>query len=149
MNIINLPKFSNELINLPFKIENQKFYVKYYEEGVQAGFPSPAQDFKEVPLSLDEKYLQNPESTYLIKVAGDAMFPTLQGGDILIVKSNEDLLDNVICIVSVNHTDFTVKRFGKEQKCLMADNSKYSDIQIEETDTLICLGVVRQLIRDV
>lgn len=148
MKIINLPKFSRELLSIPFRVEDQKVYVKYYEDGVQAGFPSPAQDFKEVPLSLDEKYLQNPESTYLIKVVGDSMFPTLQVGDILIVKSNESLADNAIAIVSVNQTDFTVKRFSKATKTLIADNNDFENINISDTDTLICLGVVKQLIRD-
>lgn len=148
MKIINLPKFSKELINLPFRIEEQKVYVKYYEEGVQAGFPSPAEDFKEIPLSLDEKYLQNPEATYLIKVAGNSMYPTLQIGDILIVKSDKSFTDNAIGIVSVNHTDFTVKRFDKTTKTLIADNEEFPNIPIQEDDTLICLGVVKQLIRD-
>jgi DNA polymerase V len=148
MKIISLPKFGKELINLPFKIENSKVYVKYYEEGVQAGFPSPAEDFKEIPLSLDEKYLQNPESTYLIKVAGNSMYPTLHIGDILVVKSDKAFENDHIGIVSVNNTDFTVKRLNKEKKQLTADNVDFPNIIVEEDDTLICLGVVKHLIRD-
>ena len=148
MKIINLPKFSKELIKLPFRIEEKKVYVKYYEEGVQAGFPSPAEDFKEVPLSLDEKYLQNPEATYLIKVAGNSMYPTLQIGDILIVKSDKVFTDNAIGIVSLNQTDFTVKRFDEACKTLIADNEDFPNIPIQEDDNLICLGVVKHLIRD-
>ena len=148
MKIINLPKFSKELLNLPFRIDNNKVFVKYYDEGVQAGFPSPADDFKEIPLSLDERYLQNPEATFLIKVVGDSMYPTLQIGDLLIVKSDKEFGDNDIGIVSVNQTDFTVKRFDKTKKVLIADNKEFSNIGIEEDDTLICLGVVKHLIRD-
>lgn len=148
MKILNLPKLSNELINLPFKVDNNKVYVNYFEEGVQAGFPSPAEDFKETPLSLDEKYLQNPDATYLIKVAGDSMYPTLQVGDLLIVKSDEEFNDNDIGIVSVNQTDFTVKRFNKLKETLIADNKEFPNITINEEDTLICLGVVKQLIRE-
>lgn len=148
MKILKLPKFSKELINLPFRVEGKKVYVNYYDEGVQAGFPSPAEDFKEIPLSLDEKYLQNPEATFLIKVAGDSMYPTLHVGDILIVKSDQEFRDNDIGIVSVNQTDFTVKRFDKIQKRLIADNKEFSNITLEEEDTLLCLGIVKQLIRD-
>lgn len=148
MKILNLPKLSNELINLPFKVDNNKVYVNYFEEGVQAGFPSPAEDFKETPLSLDEKYLQNPDATYLIKVAGDSMYPTLQVGDLLIVKSDEEFSDNDIGIVSVNQTEFTVKRFDKLKETLIADNKEFPNITINEEDTLICLGVVKQLIRE-
>ena len=148
MKIINLPKFSKELINLPFRIDNKKKYVNYFDEGVQAGFPSPAEDFKEIPLSLDEKYLQNPEATFLIKVAGNSMYPTLQIGDILIVKSDQEFSNDDIGIVSVNQTDFTVKRFNKTQKKLIADNKEFPNIILDEEDTLICLGIVKQLIRD-
>lgn len=148
MKIINLPKFSKELLNLPFRVDNDKVFVKYYDEGVQAGFPSPADDFKEIPLSLDERYLKNPEATFLIKVVGDSMYPTLQIGDLLIVKSDKEFGDNDIGIVSVNQTDFTVKRFDKSKKILIADNKDFSNIRIKEDDTLICLGVVKHLIRD-
>lgn len=148
MKIINLPRFSKEITNLPFRVDGKKVYVKYYEEGVQAGFPSPAEDFREVPLSLDEKYLQNPDATYLIRVAGDSMYPTLQIGDILIVKSDQNFTDDSIGIVSVNHTDFTVKRFNDSTKTLIADNPDFPNIPLQEEDTLICLGVVKHLIRD-
>lgn len=149
MKIIQAPKLSKELLNLPFRTEGQKVFVKYYEEGVQAGFPSPAEDFKEIPLSLDEKYLQNPEATYLIKVVGDSMYPTLHLGDILIVKADKPFENGMIGIVSVNNTDFTAKRFDKKNKQLIADNKKFPNIPILEDDTLICLGVVKHLIRDV
>ncbi len=148
MKILHLPKFSDELINLPFSIKDDKVYVKYYEEGIQAGFPSPADDFKEIPLSLDEKYLTNPESTYLIKVAGNSMYPTLHIGDILIVKSNFNLEDDDIGIVSVNYTDFTVKRFDKAKRTLIADNTEFPNLELQEEDVLMCLGIVKHLIRD-
>lgn len=148
MKIIQIPKFNPELINLPYRIEDNRLYVKYYEQGVQAGFPSPAEDFKEVPLSLDERYLQNPEATYLIKVVGDSMFPVLQVGDILIVKANLELKHQDIAIVSVNNTDFTVKKFDKKKNILIPENKKYLPVSIMEDDVLICLGIVKHLIRD-
>ena len=113
-------------------------YVNYYTEGVHAGFPSPA----------DEKYLQNPEATYLVKVVGNSMYPTLQIGDILIVKSDQEFGNDDIGIVSLNQTDFTVKRFNKTENKLVAENNEFQHIRINEYDTLICLGVVKHLIRD-
>ena len=148
MKHINLPKLSKELVNLPFRIQENKVYVRYYQDGVQAGFPSPAEDFKEMPLSLDEKYLKDPDGTYIIRVAGDSMFPTLHVGDILIVKSNKEIRNRDIAIVSVNRTDFTVKRFDKENQILIADNKEHQNIKIGDDDVLISLGVVKHLIRD-
>lgn len=148
MKIIKAPKFGNEIINLPYRVEGGQVFVNYFEQGVQAGFPSPADDFKEQKLSLDEKYLSKPDSTFLIKVVGNSMYPTLQVGDILIVKSDIEFRDNLIGIVSVNNTDFTVKRLDKTQNILIADNKDFPNISIEQDDTIICLGVVKHLIRD-
>jgi DNA polymerase V len=148
MKIITLPKFSDELVNLPFKKSNLNNTVKYFEIGVQAGFPSPAEDFKEQKLSLDDKYLSNPNATYLIKVVGESMLPTLNPNDILIVKSDKELTDSCIAIISVNNTDFTVKRFDKKNNQLIADNSKYDNIKLNKEDVMLCLGIVKHLVRD-
>ena len=142
------PKLNNELQNIPFRIEENKIFVKYYDEGVQAGFPSPADDFKEHQLSLDEKYLDNPDATFLIRVVGNSMYPTLHVGDVLIVKSDMDFTNGEIGIISVNNTDFTVKRYDKKAQELIADNKEFKNIKIAKEDTLLCLGVVRHLIRD-
>ncbi len=147
MKILKVPKFSSEIQNLPFKKEGNTF-ITYFEEGVQAGFPSPAEDFTEHKLSLDEKYLNNPDATFLIRVVGNSMYPTLQVNDILIVKSDIDFTDNKIGIISVNNTDFTVKRYDKKTETLIADNKEFKNIKILEDDTLLCLGVVVHLIRD-
>ena len=137
MKILKIPALSPELELLSIKKNPENSYVQYYEQGVQAGFPSPAEDFKEQKLSLDERYLQNPEATFLIKVVGDSMQPTLLKGDILIVKSDAELSHNSIGIISVNQTDFTVKRFHKEKNCFVADNTSYPNIDIKEKPPLI------------
>lgn len=149
MRIVTLPKLGKELMNISFKKGDDLSGVKFYEQGVQAGFPSPAEDFKEQKLSLDEKYLSNPNATYLVKVVGESMLPTLQPNDILVVKSDKELTDNCIAIISVNNTDFTVKRFDKKEKVLVADNPDFKNIKLNEEDTLLCLGVVKHLIRDI
>lgn len=149
MKIVKVPQFGSEIENLPFRVSNEGVYVKYFEDGVQAGFPSPADDFKEQKLSLDEKYLSKPNSTYIVRVKGDSMYPTLHVGDILVVRTDINLDDNKIGIISLNNTEFTVKRFDKNKEILIADNKDFNNIEIKEDDTLMCLGVVMQLIRDI
>lgn len=139
---------NEELINLPFSIHGRYAYVNYYDDGIQAGFPSPADDFKEQRLSLDEKYLVAPESTFLIKVVGMSMYPTLHVGDILVVRSDYEASDNTVAIISVNNTAFTVKRIDKQNAQLIADNDDFPNIPIHHEDHIAYLGVVKHLIRD-
>lgn len=147
MKIIRNPKLGGELEILPYQ-SNEKIYAKYYG-GIQAGFPSPAEDFTGDKLSLDEKYISNPTCTFILKVKGHSMHPFLELDDILIVKSDEDLIDGSIAVVSVNNSDYTVKKFDKKNKVLIALNPEYKNIEIQEDDTILCLGIVRHLIRDI
>ena len=147
MKIIKIPKLGNELEGLSYE-SNEKIYANYFG-GVQAGFPSPAEDFEHKKLSLDEKYISNPNNTFIIKVRGNSMHPTLQLGDILIVKSDLDLKDGNIAIVSINNNDYTVKRYSIKKKTFIADNPEYPNIEVLDEDTILCLGVVKHVIRDV
>jgi len=148
MKLIKIPQFGSELEQIPITPAITKQYANYFG-GVHAGFPSPAEDFVERKLSLDEHYIENPNHTFLLRVRGDSMSPTLQVGDILIVKSNLDLKDNKIAIISINNTDYTVKRYSKRKNRFVADNPAYPHIEIKEEDTILCLGIVKNLIRDI
>lgn len=145
MNILSL---DDELEFIPFKTEGNKIYVNYYREEIQAGFPSPAEDFIEQKLSLDERYLSHPDSTYLVRVKGNSMYPTLLEKDILVVRSDVELSQNKIAIVSVNKSAFTVKRVDLNNKELIPDNDSFPRIKIGEEDTLRYLGVVIAVFRD-
>lgn len=147
MKLIKAPRLNEELELVPFSNDSEKRYVNYFG-GVQAGFPSPAEDFLGKKISLDEKYITKPNSTYIIKIRGNSMHPTLQNGDIVIVRSDKELQDNDIAIVSVNNSDYTVKRFDKKNSLFIPDNSKFKAIEVGEEDVVICLGIVKHLIRD-
>lgn len=149
MKIIKVAKgLSDELELVPFRISQEGIHVPYYEDGVQAGFPSPADDFKEQLLSLDKRFLNKPNSTFIVRVKGNSMHPTLFIGDFLIVRADLNLEDNDIGILSVNNNDFTVKRLDKPNNVLIADNDDFPNIEIDHHDVIQCRGVVKHLVRD-
>ncbi len=145
---IKAPIFGVELENIPVTGEGNKYYVQYLG-GIKAGFPSPAEDFLSDRVSLDERYLAKTESTFLNKVRSLSMFPEYQVGDYIIVRSDYIPQDNDDVVVSINNSEYTLKRFNKEKNMLIALNSEYSNsVKIDDNDEVIILGVVDALIRE-
>ncbi len=143
-----VPGFNDGLENLPLQKEGKRYYVSY-NGGIQAGFPSPAEDFLSDRISLDERYLSRVESTFINRVTGLSMFPDYHIGDILIIRSDYEPQQDDDIVVSVNHSDYTLKRYDKKNKQLKAVNPDYtSAVKISENDEVIILGVVDVIIRE-
>ncbi|WP_291091375.1 LexA family protein [Empedobacter sp. UBA7494] len=128
--------------------DGEKKYIPNFGH-VNAGFPSPAEDFVDDKISLDERYLMHPESTFLIVVGGDSMYPVYQKNDILVIRTDLIPLHHDDIIVSVNNEDYTLKRFDKINNKLIAINPNYKDcVQIHENDEVVILGIVGVLVRE-
>ena len=144
---IKTPKFSNELTNIPINTEGEKRYVNYFGN-VSAGFPSPAEDFAQNKISLDEILLNHPEATYLNRVGGDSMYPEYLIGDLLIIRSDLESKHMDDIVVSVNNSEYTFKRYDAINKQLISVNPKYRNcIQLQDEDIVLILGVVTSLVR--
>jgi len=145
---IKAPTFGEELENIPVNGEGQRILVKYLG-GVQAGFPSPAEDFLADRVSLDERYLSKKESTFINKVKSLSMFPEYQIGDFIIVRADYEPQHDDDVVVSINNSEYTLKRFDKNKNMLVALNSEFaSSVKIDDGDEVIILGVVDALVRE-
>ena len=121
------------------------------EEGISAGFPSPADDFKEIRISLDKELVKNKEATFYARVDGDSMIGAgLEDGDLLVIDRSLNPENGKIAICLVDR-DFTVKRIKKEKNklYLMPENKKYKPIEIKEENELIIWGIVEYVIKKV
>lgn len=121
------------------------------EQGVSAGFPSPADDFKEIRISLDKELVKNEESTFYARVSGDSMIEAgLDDGDLIIIDRSLDPENGKIAVCYVDG-EFTVKRIKKEKDkfFLMPQNKKYKPIEIKEGNELIIWGIVQYVIKRV
>ena len=82
---------------------------------VVAGFPSPAEQYQETPLDLNELLVKRPAATFFVKVQGDSMIGEgIRDGDLLVVDRSLRPASGDVIIACVDG-DFTVKtlRVGK------------------------------------
>lgn len=117
---------------------------------VQCGFPSPAQDYVEQRIDLNELIIQHPSSTYFVKAAGDSMRDAgISDGDLLVVDSSRTAEHGDIVIAAVGG-EFTVKRLQLRPRVqLNPMNSAWSPIVIGSEETLDIFGVVTFIIKAV
>ena len=121
------------------------------EQGISAGFPSPADDFKETRISLDRELVKNKEATFYARVSGDSMVGAgLDDGDLLVIDRSLNPENGKIAICLVDG-EFTVKRIKREKNklYLMPENKKYKPIELKEENELIIWGVVEYVIKKV
>lgn len=121
------------------------------EEGISAGFPSPADDFKEVRISLDKELVKNKESTFYARVSGDSMIGAgLDDGDLLVIDRSLSPENGKIAVCFIDG-EFTVKRIKKEKNkvYLIPENKKYKPLEIKEENQLIMWGIVEYVIKKV
>ncbi|MCY3675654.1 MAG: translesion error-prone DNA polymerase V autoproteolytic subunit [Paracoccaceae bacterium] len=103
-----------------------------YASPVEAGFPSPANDYLETVLDLNEFLVQRPAATFLVRVQGDSMKDAgILDGSILVVDSSIEPQSGMIVLAIVDN-EFTVKRLVKVRKTwtLQPENPDYSAIKV-------------------
>ncbi|PLX41270.1 MAG: peptidase S24 [Deltaproteobacteria bacterium] len=122
-----------------------------FAHGVKAGFPSPADDYLEGRISLDEYLIRNKEATFFLRVEGDSMEGEgIFDGDILVVDKSLTPEHGSV-VIAVLEGEFTVKQFIRSGGgvLLRAANPKYADIMVGDEQALEVWGVVRWAIHKV
>ena len=121
------------------------------EQGISAGFPSPADDFKEVRISLDKELVKNTESTFYARVCGNSMEDAeISDGDLLVIDRSIEPKNNMISVCFLDG-EFTVKRFLKKEGklYLKPENKNYKKILVNEENKLIIWGIVTYVIKKI
>jgi len=120
-------------------------------ESVSAGFPSPADDYIEGKLDLNNYLVRNPTSTFFVRVTGDSMIDAgIYSGDILVVDRSLDTKDSSIIIAVING-ELLVKRLKKTKSkfYLYPENKNYEPIEITQEMNFEVWGVVTTVIHSV
>lgn len=132
-----LPDLSNP-VELPF-----------ITAGIKAGFPSPAADFDESKISLDNVLVKNREATFYAKASGTSMIGAgIDDGDILVIDRSLEPQNNKVAVCCIDG-EFTVKRIKitKEGVLLMPENKDFQPIQVTDDNQLIIWGIVTYVIK--
>ncbi|EBP7484898.1 translesion error-prone DNA polymerase V autoproteolytic subunit [Salmonella enterica subsp. enterica] len=125
-------------------------YLPFFSYLVPCGFPSPAADYIEQRIDLNELLVSHPSSTYFVKATGDSMIDAgINDGDLLVVDSSRTAEHGDIVIAAVDG-EFTVKRLQLRPTVqLNPMNSAYSPIIVGSEDTLDVFGVVTFIVKAV
>lgn len=135
---IQLPALGLKPIHLPL-----------FSHKVAAGFPSPADDYIEGRLSLDEHLIQHKDSTFFVRAKGNSMVGAgIFDGDLLVVDKSLNPVSGDI-VIAVVDGDLTVKRLIKrgETYTLKPENSRYSEIEFKDGQELQVWGVVTSTVK--
>ena len=119
------------------------------DTGISAGFPSPADDFRETRISLDEELITNKEATFFAKVSGQSMIGAgLDDNDLLVIDRSLEPQNNKIAVCFLDG-EFTVKRLRVEndEVWLQPENPDYPIIKITEENNLVIWGIVTSVIK--
>ncbi|RAP34863.1 DNA polymerase V [Legionella quinlivanii] len=127
---------------------SSRLTLPLYTCKVKAGFPSPADDYIEAHLNLNEFLIKHPSSTFLLTASGDSMKEAgIHNGDLLIVDSSLEATHGKIVIAAIDG-ELTVKRLSRlgGQVQLLPENPAFSAIDITENQDLVIWGVVTHVI---
>ena len=121
-----------------------------YSSKVQAGFPSPADDYIERYLDLNAEYIKHPSATFLVTAMGDSMVDVgIYSGDVLVVDKSLEAVDGKIVIAAING-ELTVKRLSRKNGYvqLLPANPKYKPIDITDEQDVVIWGVVTLVLHE-
>ena len=131
--------------------QNQQKSLHLAQEKISAGFPSPADDFKELRISLDQEVVRNEEATFYARVSGESMQGAgLDDGDLLVIDRSMEPKNGKIAVCCIDG-EFTVKRLKvvEDGVFLIPENPKYQSIKVTEENELIIWGIVTYVVKKV
>ena len=139
------------ITDVPHHQSAQKLNIPLFVSRIPAGFPSPADDYLEKHIDLNEHLIEHPASTFLVRVNGDSMVNAgILNGDILVVDRSVRAASGKV-IVAILNGEFLVKRFRKQagKLFLISENPDYEPTEIAEDSDFEVWGVVVHAIHKV
>tara|TARA_Y100000590_G_scaffold326388_1_gene370458 strand:- start:86 stop:484 length:399 start_codon:yes stop_codon:yes gene_type:complete len=123
-------------------------FLKFYKEAVECGFPSPARDFTEGSIDLNEELISRPNSTFVVRARGDSMIGSgIYPGDLVIVdRSLKSRNGSVVVAVLDGELSIKILKIKDEQLSLSSTNKNYSEVLVSEEMDFTIWGVCTYVI---
>ncbi len=128
---------------VPLRPHQSPLVIPLASECITAGFPSPADDYLEVGIDLNQHLIAHPASTFFLRVSGSSMNGAgINNNDLLIVDRSLDPRPKDI-VVAILDGSFTLKRLALHQGelCLEAANLNYPAIKLNNYGEVQIWGV--------
>lgn len=129
----------------------EKELPKMAQEGIHAGFPSPANDYMTQAIDLNRELVKHPAATFYGRVVGDSMIDAgVEDGDILVIDRSLDAQDGDMAVCFVDG-EFTLKHLRMHEGGirLVPANEKYPVIEVGEGMDFKMWGVVTYVIKKI
>lgn len=131
--------------------DRARLALPLFASRVPAGFPSPADDYVDQRLDLNDHLIDHPAATFFVRVTGDSMTgASIHDGDLLVVDRALEPTTGRIVIAAVNG-ELTVKRLALREGTawLVPENPAYAPLPITEGLDCVIWGVVTRVIHSV
>jgi len=118
--------------------------IPLLSDSISAGFPSPADDYTEENIDLNDYLISNPFSTFFLRVKGDSMINAgIKNNDLIIVDKSLNAKPGNIIIAMIDG-EFTIKRLSRKDNelYLKAENKNYPDFKFKNHIDIQIWGVV-------
>lgn len=147
----SLKLHTSKTIDIYSALTDTVLELPFVDEGISAGFPSPALDFVDLTIDLNKHLIKHPSATFYGRIKGLSLKDAgINDGDLLIIDRSLEPINGKIAICYIDG-EFTAKRIKKTKNelWLMPENEDYQPIKIEEENNLIIWGIVTHVIKSV
>ncbi len=140
---------ASNLLDIYSALTETALNLPFVNNGISAGFPSPALDFVDLTIDLNLHLIKHPSSTFYGLVKGHSMKNIgINDGDLLVIDKSIEPIDNKIAVCYIDG-EFTLKRIKleKNQCWLIPENENYKTIKVTEENDFLIWGIVTYVIK--
>ena len=145
----NLKLHSSKILDIYSALTETELKLPYVDEGISAGFPSPALDFVDLTIDLNKHLIKHPSATFYGRVKGHSLKDAgIDENDLLIIDKSLAPAHGKIAVCFIDG-EFTAKRINitKDELWLMPENENYQPIKIDENNNFMVWGIVTHVIK--